>query len=286
VFSAGAANALAAVACPTSYTVTQGSTGAEDATADLALKWSDVARDNDSVTISAASPDVAATAVGTGATNTMTATSYDQYGVGVASASLGLTIDTMPQWGVGAATLPTFTVTRTTNSSGVATFGINRDAATSAATTFRVNDDEDNNASKLVYWTVTPVDADLESGDATTNPVTYACDTAWSKNAAATGETMARMVVVDNATNSMVVDLGYYDGTAAAHKIVKYTWDSNDQFNIAGTAATQAGWEYNRSLLLNADGSLATADDIDGGGTNDCALTVVTTSSASTYTIP
>ena len=177
-------------------------------------------------------------------------------------------------------------MTRTTNSSGSASFGINRDAATSAATTFRVNDDEDNNASKIVYWTVTPVDAALEGSDATTNPVTYVCDTAWSKNAAATGETMARMVTVDNAANTMVIDLGYYNGTAATHKIVKYTWDSNDQFNIAGVAQTQAGWEYNRSLLLAADGSLATADDIDGGGTNDCALTVKTTSSASTYTIP
>ena len=287
VFSAGAANVLASVACPTTFTVTQGATGATDGTADLALKWSDVARDNNSVTLAAAAPDVAATAVGTGATNTMTAVSYDQYGTGVASASLGLTIDQAnPQWGIGASTLPTFTVTRTTNSSGSATFGINRDAGTSAATTFRVNDDEDNTASKIVYWTVTPVDAALEGADATTNPVTYACDTAWSKNAAATGETMARMVTVDNAADSMVVDLGYYDGTAAAHKIVKYTWDSNDQFNIAGVAQTQAGWEYNRSLLLNADGSLATADDIDGGSTNDCALTVKTTSSASTYSIP
>ena len=135
-------------------------------------------------------------------------------------------------------------------------------------------------------WTVTPVDAALEGSDATTNPVTYVCDTAWSKNAATTGQTMARMVVVDNANNEMVVDLGYYNGTAATHKIVTYTWDSNDQFNIGGAAKTQAQYEYNRSLLLNADGSLATADDIDGDGTNDCALTVVTSSSASTYSIP
>ena len=287
VFSAGAANALATVACPTSYTVTIGAAGATDGSADLALKWSDAARTATTVTLAAATPDVTASAASTGATNTLTATSYDQFGVGIASASVGLTQDAVPQWGNGSATLPTFTVTRTTNSAGAATFGITRDAATSAVTTFTANDGSMNYGTEVVYWTIGPVDAALEDSDAPSNPYTWVCDTAWSKNAMSTGNQSARIVVFDYVDNYFVVDLGYFStADAAAHEIVKYSYDSNDQFTVGATAKTMAQFEDVYDGLVYADMSMVTADDIDGAGTNDCSLKVATTSSAQAFIVP
>jgi len=126
----------------------------------VCLKWEDVARDETTVVASVASAYTTASATGSGATNTVTGTAYDQYGVGIASSSLGLQTYTS---GVGSGDAATFTTTRTTNSSGSATFAVTRDSASTAKSRFRINDNEDNNASKVVYWTIAPSSADPDT---------------------------------------------------------------------------------------------------------------------------
>ncbi|SVD78780.1 uncharacterized protein METZ01_LOCUS431634, partial [marine metagenome] len=156
---------LATYGVSTVDSFTTGSANSSDTS--VCLKWEDVARDETTVVAAVAGAYTTASATGSGATNTVTGTAYDQYGVGIASSSLGLTTSTL---GVGSGTAATFTSTRTTNSSGVATFAVTRDAATTAKSTFRVNDDEDNNASKVVYWTVAPSSTVLDTGNASSAP--------------------------------------------------------------------------------------------------------------------
>ena len=276
------ATASNAAGCTTTFSdVTFGSTGSASnsgaflgAGPSIAIKWDDEVRDNNTVVAATSSKYVRATATGSGATNTVTGTSYDQYGAPMANQSIGLTSTIM------GATAPTFTTTRTTNSSGVATFGVTRDDATSASESFRVNDDEDNNSTAYGLWTIVPGSTDI-GDDAGTgdNPQTYAPDTAAAASAA-TGEIMASIVEDDVANNLMVVLLTAYNGSASVSYFTEYTWDDNDAFVVNGVAKTLAQWE---TALVAAAPSWTNQDDIYNGGTNAGYMTLLTTSNVSTF---
>jgi len=276
------ATASNAAGCTTTFSdVTFGSTGSASnsgaflgAGPSIAIKWDDEVRDNNTVVAATSSKYVRATATGSGATNTVTGTSYDQYGAPMANQSIGLTSTIM------GATASTFTTTRTTNSSGVATFGVTRDDATSASESFRVNDDEDNNSTAYGLWTIVPGSTDI-GDDAGTgdNPQTYAPDTAAAASAA-TGEIMASIVEDDVANNLMVVLLTAYNGSASVSYFTEYTWDDNDAFVVNGVAKTLAQWE---TALVAAAPSWTNQDDIYNGGTNAGYMTLLTTSNVSTF---
>jgi hypothetical protein len=275
-------NAAANVAagCTAIGDFTYGATGATgtsgaftDTTHAIGVKWDDEVRDNNSVVSSVSNTYVRATATGSGATNTVTATSYDQYGVGVANGSLGLT-ETL----IGA-TSSAFTVTRTTNSSGSATFGVSRDAATSAQSTFRVNDDEDNNGSAKAIWTVAPSSTAIDASvGANSKPTSFVPTRAFT-GIAIDNELEAQIMHVDSANDKMIVQLVGYDDVAAASvtQFAEYTWDSNDTFFIAGVAKTQAQWETGLAAV-----GLTALDDI-YDVTNNGKLLVVSTSNVSEW---
>jgi len=230
----------------------------------VCLKWEDVARDETTVVASVASAYTTATATGSGATNTVTGTAYDQYGVGIASSSLGLTTSTL---GTGSASAATFTTTRTTNSSGVATFAVARDAATTAKSTFRVNDNEDNNASKVVYWTVAPAATVLDTGVAGSASNVFAPGGLIA--ACADGTVGGDIVAVDAANDVFIVDINHYDNSSACtNTYVKYTYDSNDAFFIAGAAQTYTAFDYALSIKTASGLVLSTPDPLYDGSNN------------------
>ena len=269
-----------AAGCTTIGDFTHGATGvAGDAGAflgtanTLAFKWDDTTRDNNSVVASSANSYVRATATGSGASNTITATSYDQYGVGVANGSIGLT-ETL-----AGATASTFTTTRTTNSSGSATFGVSRDAATSAQSSFRANDDEDNNDTAIAIWTVVPSSTALDTSvGANSAPSSFVPTQAFS-GTVVNDALQAQIMVVDSANDKMVVVLNAYSDelTSTTSTFVEYTWDSNDTYFIAGVAKTQAQWETGLASV-----GLAAQDDI-YDGTNNGKLLVVSSSNVSEW---
>jgi hypothetical protein len=247
----------------------------------VCLKWEDVARDETTVVTSVASAYTTATAVGSGATNTVTGTAYDQYGVGIASSSLGLTTSTL---GTGSASAATFTTTRTTNSSGVATFAVARDAATTAKSTFRVNDNEDNNASKVVYWTVAPAATVLDTGVAGSASNVFAPGGLIA--ACADGTVGGDIVVIDTANDVFVVDINHYDNTSACtNTYVKYTYDSNDAFFIAGSAQTYAAFDYAMSIKTASATVLTTPAPLYDGSNNGKLSVAASTGYASEFRI-
>jgi hypothetical protein len=240
---------------------TKGAAGADSTDDAICIHWQDTARDDASVVTSVANGYVTATTVGAGATNTVTATNYDQYGVGVSGASLGMTS------AVDGATASTYSVTMTTNSSGTASWGVTRDVATSTREIFRVNDDDDNNASATAYYVIAPHSTALDAAEAAGSlPTNYITEAVYDYAVAAADNTPeAAWVVFDAANDKMVADLHVDD---VAHTYVVYTYDSNDQFHGAsGAAQTMAAWEYSWSLISkNAAGVLTAADDWGSGG--------------------
>jgi hypothetical protein len=257
---------------------TTGTANASDTS--VCLKWEDVARDETTVVASVAGAYTTASATGSGATNTVTGTAYDQYGVGIASSSLGLTTSTA---GVGSASAATFTSTRTTNSSGVATFAVTRDAATTAKSTFRVNDDEDNNASKVVYWTIAPSSTALDTDNTSSIPNQFTAEAVIAS--CADGTTGGNTVVIDVANDVFIVDFTHYDNSSACtNSYVKYSYDSNDAFFISGEAQTYAAFDYALSLTtMDANGVLTTPDELYGGTNNGELDVAASTGYASEY---
>jgi len=239
----------------------KGAAGADSTDDAICIHWQDAVRDDASVVTSVANGYVTATTVGAGATNTVTATNYDQYGVGVSGASLGMTSV------VDVSDASTYSVTMTTNSSGTASWGVTRDVATSTREIFRVNDDDDNNASATAYYVIAPGTTALDAGETTNSvPTAYTTEAVYDYAVAAADSTPeAAWVVFDAANDKMVADL-HVDDTA--HTYVVYTYDSNDQFHgAAGAAQTMAAWEYSWSLISkNAAGVLTAADDWGSGG--------------------
>ena len=226
-----------------------------------------------------------ASATGSGASQTVTALSYDQYGKGIASGSLGMTLTgdganrglAVGQTDEGTSAITnTFTTTRTTNSSGIATWGVTRDSAVSGSTTFRVNDNEDNYDAETMYWTnassTTAVGDESASAPNTLVPtVNYAdCD--------ADTEVGAQLVGIDAAADTVIVAIcNYKSADSAAHtRFVEYVYDSNDQFTWdlgsaygGATAADTTSWEYYLTTYagggVTADTRLAAVDNLDVG---------------------
>jgi hypothetical protein len=279
-----ASTANTAVGCPTSWTEQVTDSGAAVSDAIYALKWDDTARDETGVSVTLANGYVLASATGSGASNTITALAYDQYGTGIAGINLGMTLTgtgTSKGKSVGqndegsTAATNVFTTTRVTNSSGIATWGLTRDSAVSGYTNVRVNDDEDNTDNEVMYWTnvssTTAVGDESASAPATLAPtVDYAdCD--------ADTEVGAQLVAADLANDIIVVEIcGYLSAsTATDHRFVQYSYDSNDQFSIdlAGTviATDIVGWEYYLTLAgtaIGADTRYVVQDNLDASTTN------------------
>ncbi len=279
-FANSALNGAGDNTCTTIGGITYGTTSTSADADGFAFDWDDEVRVATTVTASAATSYTLASATGTGATNTITGTSYDQYGVGIANGSLGMT---SYEAGVGAATAATYTVTRTTNSSGAATFGVTRDAATAAASWFTVNDTDSNAAAAVdVYWVVTPsttaLDTTVGAGSA---PATLVPLSAWTGAAVADNDVEAAIVRIDVANDVYIVDISYFE-VSALNTYVKYTWDADDNFYITGAANTQALWEY---YLTAGAFTPANVDDL-YHATNNGTQTVLSTSNPSTYKRP
>jgi len=294
-----AATSNAAIGCPVTWTEGAADSGTYAADAAFALKWDDTARDENSVVMSLASGYVLAHATGTGASNTITATSYDQYGVGIASGSLGMTLSgpgtsrgvSAGQNDEGATAITnTFTTTRTTNASGVATWGVSRDSAVSGSSTFRVNDNEDNADVETMYWT--NVSSTTAVGNDATNsvPATFTADTDYSA-VDATGEVGGQLVGLDAANDLLIVEIIAYSATtsAADSRWVQYSYDSNDQFTLNGTASDQLRFETYVGLgstladnSVGADNRLAIVDPLDD---TTSSITTAAASLTSAFTI-
>ena len=286
--------------CATSWTEALGDSGAAVSDDTYALKWDDTARDEYSVVATLANGYVRASATGSGASQTVTATSYDQYGVGIAATSLGMTLTgsgtsrglVVGQEDEGSSAITnTFTTTRTTNSSGVATWGVSRDSTVSGSTTFRINDNEDNNDVETMYWT--NATSSTAVGDDGTNdvPNTFKADADYA-DVDATGEVGGQLVALDKANDTLVVAIvAYVDGTLLEEtRYVEYVYDSNDQFTVdtesaASLATDIVGFEYYMGLVgggaVGADTRYLAVDNLDIGST----ITIKAASLTSVFTI-
>jgi hypothetical protein len=236
--------------------------GQSDAT--FVILWDDTARAVNTITAATTSPYVTASGLTAGANNTVTATVYDQYGVGVAATEVGLesVIDT--------ATVSTFTVSRNTNSSGVATFGVNRVSAVSGKEQFHVavppGVKADTAALANAYWVIAPSATLLDTGLATSASNGFQTGSAFSTAAAGNGVPEAAWVVKDTANNKMVAHLNT-DENPIIYTV--YTYDSNDSFTVNNAAKTEVEWETAWAAIgAAANGILTAADDwhLSGGG--------------------
>jgi len=195
---------------------------------------------------------VDASAVGTGATNTITATSYDQYGNGVSGNAMTMT--TTSAVGLGQADTSTYSAARTASSSGVSTWGITRDAASDLAETFTVSDGT-NTGTFTAYWPVSPAAGALGLSDPATPSNALVPDVL--NNGIWTLNVIASLVVADAANDTFILALKYgfaegstcqasavagnHSQSACTH--VRYTYDSDDAFFKTGAASTYAAFD-------------------------------------------
>jgi len=248
--------------------IVQGSTNASDAI--KGFMWDDTARAEESVVVTA-TRYVDASSVGTGATNTVTATSYDQYGVGVAGNTL--TLSTSAAVGLGQATTSTFSAARTANSSGVATWGVTRDSADDLAETFSVTDGT-NSGTFTAYWPVSSSTTAFNSMSTAALIPDVAVGADWTTN------TQAQLVVVDTANDTFIVHVQYGaaegntctstvagDDRLSACTHVRYTYDSDDAFMDNSVGQTYAQFETTLATMeALGTNHLVTAVDLYGGG--------------------
>jgi hypothetical protein len=234
VFSNPASSANTLVGCTEIGAFRTGAAGTDN-DARLAIKWDDTARAAEKTTTAMTSNYVSASGLTAGASNTVSATVWDQYGVGVAATAVGMTS------AINTATVSTFTVTRTSNASGVATFGVNRVSAVSGMETFTANTAaaDGDYSSAATYWVQGVTTVDLDGSAAKSSPNEFLTGAAYG-GVAADGNPEAAFVVADVANDALIADL-MTDETA--HTYVKYTYDSNDQFTVGGVAKTMAQWE-------------------------------------------
>jgi len=231
--------------------------------------WDDTAAAEKTVVVTG-TRYVDASAVGTGATNTITGTSYDQYGNGVAGNALTMT--TTSAVGLGQAATSTYSAARTASSGGVSTWGVTRDAASDLAETFTVSDGT-NTGTFTAYWPVSSSATALGLADPAGSTAALIPDIA--NNGIWTLNTIASLVVADSANDTFIlaVKYGNAEGTTCAAAStaggssqsacthVRYTYDSDDAFFKTGAASTYAAFDL----------ALATAEAL---GTNQ--LTAVT----------
>ena len=259
VFSNPAASANTLVGCSEISGFRTGAAGTTD-DARLSIRWDDEARAKEQSVTAVASPYVAASGLTAGANNTVTTTVYDQYGVGMAGQSVGLVSS------IDLATVSTFTVTRTTNSSGVATFGVNRVAATTGKETFTANTTSTDwdYSSAAAYWTATADSTVLDTGNATSAPNNFSAGSNAYDGSAADGQPEGAIVISDRANDKLVA---HVCGDDVGCKYMTYTYDSNDSFMIGGVAKTMAQWETTLAAITQSTaGVLTAADDLGTAG--------------------
>ena len=245
----------------------------------ICIKWDDEVRDETTVVAAITSGYVTASGLAAGSNNTVTGSLYDQYGVGIANATLGL--QSVDGGHGGTTTASTFTTSMTTNSAGTATWGVNRVQALTDKETFRVNDNEDNNASASTYWVVAPNTTVLDTGVATSATATFMTGTNVYGGLAADGQPEAAWVVADTANNKLVADIMTDENP---HVYTVYTYDSNDSFVTNNDAQTEAEWEYAWLLIPKAtNGVLTAADDWGLSASNGGIVIIKTTSYVSNF---
>ncbi|SVD56273.1 uncharacterized protein METZ01_LOCUS409127, partial [marine metagenome] len=148
----------------------------------------------------------------------------------------------------------TFTATRTTNASGIATWGVSRDSAVSGRTTFRVNDNEDNTDVETMYWT--NVSSATAVGDDATNsvPNTLLTDEDYA-DVETSDEVGAQLVALDKANDLVIVEITTDTAASGDTRYVQYSYDSNDQYTVNGSATDIIGFEYTMGLLGSTVGA-------------------------------
>ncbi len=254
------ATANVAAGCTAIGTFVTGALGTDTDTR-VSIQWDDVPRAKEKSVSTVANAYVAASALTAGASNTVTTTVYDQYGVGMAGESVGLVSS------IDLATVSTFTVTRTTNASGVATFGVNRVAGTTGKETFTANTTSTDwdYSSVSAYWTATADGTVLDTGLATSAPNAFTAGTSDSHDGtAANGQPTGAFVVSDRANDKLVAHLC---GDDIGCKYMTYTYDSNDSFMVGGVAKTMAQWEVALATpTQSAAGVFSASDDLGVAG--------------------
>jgi len=165
------------------------------------LEWSDNAATAKLTTVKATNAYVLASTTGS---NSVAATTYDQYGSGMAGQTVAFKSDDTA--GIG-----TTAINVVTNSSGVATLGWARTVTTSNAETITATGA--TSPTTVAYWVINPTGTDY----ATANNTALVADVANDK------------VVFLSAT-----------GNSDAGDWVVIPYDSGDQFNLAGSATTYA----------------------------------------------
>jgi len=195
---------------------------------------------------------VTATAAGSGATSSVTATLYDQYGATVANTNVAFTTAGSAE-SDGAANLSfTGTINRTSNSSGVATLALTRDSATTTAETITATSTAAG--TDTIYWVESPSATALaaaitEAGGATISTAALVMTgdaEAFAATAAPTSDKVqAAIVIADKANDKMVVEINYDDNvTAEIRTFVVYSYDSDDNFlDISAGPMTYAEWD-------------------------------------------
>lgn len=251
------------------------------------IKWQDATRATTTALAAVSNSYVSATAVGTGAAGTVTATVLDQYGVGVASEKVRLTsADT----GTGGATASTYSTTRTTNSNGQASFGTLRDAATSAKTTYTATATAVGSGISTTttqYWVIAPSATSLDgAAGANAAPQAFIPQAAYGVETA-DGEFSGKIVIIDVANDTFVVDISHWTALdVASQEYVKYTYDSNDAFFVAGSAVTYASFDYQQSLKASTNLVLSAADALFDAGNNGKLATDGVAGNASEWRLP
>ena len=89
------------------------------------------------------------------------------------------------------------------------------------------------------------------------------------------------------ANDTFIVDISYWSAAdAASQEYVKYTYDSNDAFFIAGEAVTYAQFDLNYNAayeIQDANGVLSTPDELYDGTNNGELDVAASTGYASEY---
>jgi hypothetical protein len=225
--------------------------------------WDDTAAAEKSVVVTG-TRYVDASAVGTGATNTISATSYDQYGNGVAGNALTMT--TTSAIGLGQAAVSTYSAARTASSAGVATWGVTRDAASDLAETFSVSDGT-NTGTFTAYWPVSSSTTAFNSMSTAALIPDIAKTGDWTTNS------IASLVVADTANDTFILYVKYgaaegstcraastagnHEQSACTH--VRYTYDADDAYFKTGASVTYTAFDYALSLLEGAGTNQLTA---------------------------
>jgi hypothetical protein len=101
----------------------------------------------------------------------------------------------------------------------------------------------------------------------------------------ANGEFSGRIVIIDVANDVFVVDISYYS-TTASQEYVKYTYDSNDAFFVAGSAVTYASFDYQQSIKASTNLVLTAADALYDATNNGKLATDGVAGNASEWRLP